>query len=315
MIINTSAANAVDMTEKMARYDNEAKHILAQKIYTATLLKECVREFQSYSIEEVIASIDGNIEVGTKPVHPNTPELTSDKTENSILGEGKVNFDLKMHAKLKDKDYGIIINIEVENDKKKYSILKRAEYYLARLLSTEYGTIFTGSDYQDLEKVYSIWIYFKPDDENKKNAIYTIFPESHILYGNPRLQKSSYDLMEAVIIEIANEEELTDNRLLSFVTTLFSVKMGKEKKKYILEKDFNIQMKEESKEIVEDMCNLSSYAKAIGRDEGRKEGKLSALTESVKSLMENTKCSMEKAFDMLNISPQDRVSITQNIRK
>lgn len=39
-----------------------------------------------------------------------------------------------------------------------YPLIKSALYYCARLISSQLNTVFTGSHYEKIQKVYSIWI-------------------------------------------------------------------------------------------------------------------------------------------------------------
>ena len=57
----------------------------------------------------------------------------------------------------------LIINIEAQNDYYPgYPLIKRGLYYCSRMISAQYGTEFTGSHYEQIKKVYSIWICINP---------------------------------------------------------------------------------------------------------------------------------------------------------
>ena len=81
-------------------------------------------------------------------------------------------FDILFHAKAPDTDdlITLIINVEAQkslspknNEGKIYPLMKRAVYYISRLISSQKETEFTGSDYGKIKKVYSIWnLYGKP---------------------------------------------------------------------------------------------------------------------------------------------------------
>lgn len=64
-----------------------------------------------------------------------------------------------------------------------YSLTKRAAYYAARMLSRQMGTVFTGSDYGKLQKVYTIWICLEPP-KKKQDTITVFFMEPEHLVGN-----------------------------------------------------------------------------------------------------------------------------------
>lgn len=53
----------------------------------------------------------------------------------------------------------LIINVEGQNDfYPGYDIVTRGIFYTAQLISSQLETEFTGSNYGDIKKVYSIWI-------------------------------------------------------------------------------------------------------------------------------------------------------------
>ena len=53
----------------------------------------------------------------------------------------------------------IIINIEAQRgDTKEYDIMNRATFYASRMISSQKERDFTNSNYDDIKRVYSIWI-------------------------------------------------------------------------------------------------------------------------------------------------------------
>ncbi|MGN0950892.1 MAG: hypothetical protein ACI4OH_09195, partial [Mitsuokella sp.] len=130
----------------------------------ANILKSCVSEFQDLSIDEIARHcIQGTPEVSTIPVEPDisTTRIQSQQTEDKTLTEGTVFYDIRFTA-LAPADgmpIALIINFEAQNDfEPGYPLLKRALYYCSRMISSQYGTVFTKSHYEKIQKVYSIWI-------------------------------------------------------------------------------------------------------------------------------------------------------------
>ena len=48
-----------------------------------------------------------------------------------------------------------------------YPLIKRGIYYCCRMVSSQYGTVFTSSHYEKIKKVYSIWICTNPPEYRK----------------------------------------------------------------------------------------------------------------------------------------------------
>lgn len=72
-----------------------------------------------------------------------------------------VYYDIRFKAYIPNTEEPVqlIINLEIQlNDTPGYPLVTRGFYYCARMISEQYGTIFTGEHYEKLQKVYSIWI-------------------------------------------------------------------------------------------------------------------------------------------------------------
>lgn len=58
-----------------------------------------------------------------------------------------------------DENVGIVIGIEAQKSfYPGYDLVMRGIYYAARMLSSQMGVEFTGENYNQIKKVYSIWI-------------------------------------------------------------------------------------------------------------------------------------------------------------
>ena len=97
-------------------------------------------------------------------------------TEANSINEQTVYYDIRFKACLPDSDEPVqlIINLEIQlNDTPGYPLVTRGFYYCARMISEQYGTVFTDEHYEKIQKVYSIWIC--PDPAKKrKNGILNI---------------------------------------------------------------------------------------------------------------------------------------------
>ena len=73
-----------------------------------------------------------------------------------------MHFDVKFRSILPEdggKNISIIINMEMQKkDNPGYAVVTRGIYYSARMISEQYGTVFKKSEYQKIQKTYSIWI-------------------------------------------------------------------------------------------------------------------------------------------------------------
>ena len=85
----------------------------------------------------------------------------------SVPGEGELYYDIRFsvyYARQKQR-IKLIINVEAQKEfRPGYSLITRGIFYGARMLSSQKGTEFTGRDYDNIRKVYSIWICMNAPD-------------------------------------------------------------------------------------------------------------------------------------------------------
>lgn len=186
--------------EQKRQYDAACKNVLSEKGIIANILQDCVGEFQTCSIDEIVnRCIEGQPETGTVLVEPNggISRITSQQVEDKSEREGTVFYDIRFTAVAPSdgKPIRLIINIEAQNNfHPGYPLLKRAIYYCSRMISSQYGTVFTKSHYEKIEKVYSIWICTMPT----KKWAYTITRyrmREENLVGQTQAPREDYDLL------------------------------------------------------------------------------------------------------------------------
>ena len=160
------------------KYDAACKKVWSHPEIIAPLLKAVVDEYDGYENEDIIKFI-GSISDDT-PVSDIRNVAEELNTEFSSLNEKTVYFDKLFKArnpKLTNGDVVISLHIDLEfqNEFSKqnlgYNVVKRAIYYAAREISAQLGTLTSKTNYNDIEKVYSIWVCSEniPDDEKKLN--------------------------------------------------------------------------------------------------------------------------------------------------
>lgn len=267
----TTLSMSIDTTEQKAQYDEACKKLLAEKIILAWIMKHTMREFADYEVKEIVDRfIVGEPKVADVSVLPdetNATKITGTGVEDSSLTEGKVTYDIQFHANVPGASEVVqmIINVEAQNDfYPGYPIIKRGIYYCARMISSQYGTVFTKSHYEKIKKVYSVWICMNPP-KSRNNTITQYALHEENLFGSVEAKKEYYDLMNAVMICLGTEEDTTEHELLRLLDVLLSSDKKAKEKKEILESEFNIPMTEKMEEEVEQMCNLSDGVENKGK--------------------------------------------------
>ena len=198
----------------------------------------------------------------------------------------------------------MIINVEAQNDfYPGYPIIKRGIYYCARMISAQYGTVFTNSHYEKIQKVYSIWICMNPPKE-RKNTItgYSLTEKHHV--GKVKEKEEYYDLINAIMICLGKNADETEHELLRLLDVLLASDKKAEEKKAVLETEFQIPMTETMEEGVKYMCNLSDGVEQKGIEKGIKIGIEQGIEQEhlriIKKKLEKKK-SIEQIADELEI--------------
>ena len=96
------------------QYDEHAKRILATRKILAYILQRVVDELEGMTIDEIVEAIEGDVEIGSVPLLPDS--IIGQSLEDSIYREGKIFFDLRFTVrKIKDR---VKILFDLEGQKK-----------------------------------------------------------------------------------------------------------------------------------------------------------------------------------------------------
>ena len=259
---DTYLAHSMDAIKNdMASYDENAKHVLADKQVLARILKYTMEEFKDMPIDGILSHMGEKIEVGTRPLLPGPDRYGSvlrTETEDSVPGEGKIFFDIRFSV-FTDREMKILINVEAQRTSDapqlKYHIENRIVFYLARMISGQKNSEFFGSDYDSLRPVRSIWICF--DGKKDDDAIEEIYLGRKAVFGKAR-SGGNLDGIKGYVIRIRLEPvvERSKNRLIAMLEELFSQKDVKDKKE-ILKNEYGMIMETETERRLMNMCNVS----------------------------------------------------------
>lgn len=320
-------AREISLAEQKIQCDTQCKRVLANKIILAWILKYTVEEFAKMSIPKIQECIENDVYISKIRVSPgetNMQEAERIKTEaneDKVPGEGDIYFDIRFTAILSEKREKIklMINVEAQKDfYPGYSITTRGIYYGARMISAQKGIGFTGSDYDHIRKVYSIWICMNaPKYIGNAISEYRI-TKKDLAEGIPD-EKSTYDKLSVVIVCL-NEEAEKGNKLTEMLSILFSMKLTAEKKIKQLEEEFQINMEKKIEKELNQMCNYSDYVEEVsmargmekgmekGIEKGRSYGRLLQQIEVIQK-----KCAKEKDLETIAEEMEEEVSAIEAI--
>ena len=202
METKTHISHVLHEVSNKAKYDTEVKRLLSDKTILAWIMKFTVEEFKTQSIEIIRECIEGEPEISKWKVRPgHTPEaIVGSETSDKVVGEGEITYDIRFFAITPNKNHiKLIINVEAQ---KKYypgyDLVTRGIFYCARMLSAQLDTEFTTKNYDDIKKVYSIWICMETP-QNAKNTITEYRIQQNKLFGDFQ-GKARYDLLSTVMV-------------------------------------------------------------------------------------------------------------------
>ena len=176
MEMETTMAQGLHITDENAGYDAACKRVLSEKAILARIMKACLEEYKNCDVNDIAGKyIEGQPQVSEVPVLPDESGsvISGMDTEDKSIREGSVTYDIRFRAVVPgtEEQIGLIINVEAQNDfYPGYPIITRGVYYCCRIISSQYGREFTGSHYERIKKVYSIWICMNPP-KYRKNSI------------------------------------------------------------------------------------------------------------------------------------------------
>lgn len=291
-----------DVLAAKGKLDSNCKNLLAFKVIIAHILKGCVEEFRNEEIPYIISCIEGEPEVSETPVHYSCADGDrkidgiSSETPESNENNQSVTYDIRFRVRFYSKNHPgtyqlieMIINLEAQNKYRPstkgsgvkhstYHIMSRSVYYGCRQISAQYGRDFSGSDYDSIKKVYTIWICNDPP-ARLRNTVSEYRYDERDLYGHAETDPKYYDLMRVVMIRLGRDDKTEilnydgESNILRLLRVLFSSEISATDKLRIMEDEFGIdKSKYDIESEVNEMCNISDGVFEKGVNQGKTQG-------------------------------------------
>lgn len=206
----------------------------------------------------------------------------------------------------------VIVDIEAQNHfNPGYSMLKRGSFYCGRMISAQKETVFRNSDYNKLQKVYSIWLCIAPD-EKVRGVCNTYSMSETCLAKECHFPKKQYD--NFCIIIACLQDKQSANNMVRFFSSVFDNNMPVEKKLQ-LATECGLQVTTDVREGLNQMCNYSDFVEQQGIVKGRAEGYVESLSASVANLVRSGTLTLDAALDVLQVSDDIRATVKENAEK
>lgn len=253
--------------------DRTVKRLLSTRRVLAFIMIHAVTEFRTYTIEEAMAAIDGDPVISRKNLRSGRvePEVVQTVTNESTSSEkGQIYYDIVFYAHTRTGEHQKLwINIEAQKSSYPgYDLVTRGIYYSARLLSDELDKEFESENYDDIKKVYSIWICMNPPhmDRQSRGVEDTIIEYRTVpslLYSKSEtdianIHTGRYDLMSTIFINLFPDER-SENELIGMLSALLSGRRNAEDRLRTLSEEYGFPITTDMEEEVQTMCNYSEW--------------------------------------------------------
>ena len=299
------------LDERNAAYDNLAKRFLARKAILAHILKNVVSEFADCSLQDIERKyIEGDPAANTNTIPlDDTLDIKGKHTESNSPLEGIVTFDIIFDAFTPStgEPIKLIINIEPQKTTTSidYKLMKRAVYYVARLISSQKEKEFYGDNYNGLKKVYSIWITM--DVQNyRANSIQEYSLTEKILHGEFHDELQNYDLLKIIILNLGIKP--TSHKLLNLLHLLFMDLKSSDEKEKILCDEYDITLTRDMRKELTDMGGLMEPLLKVATEQVAEktaaETEKKTLIDTIRKAMKNWHLSATDVMNGFEISPE-----------
>lgn len=261
----------------ISQYDAACKEVLSDKMILALIMKECMVEYAGVTAEAIARRF-----IETGPLVSQVlveehgagwlPRIQGTNTEDVSVEEGRITYDIRFTATIPATGRRLWIDVEPQKDFwPGYSLLKRGIYYLCRMISAQRGREFVGSDYDELKKVYSIWICMKPPKKYEHTIRYYEFCDREDM-PDPGFEREKYDLLTLVMICLGDPRDLQAAGILRLLAVLLTNAYDLEDKQRILEEEFDIALTESMRKGMKRVCNLGEGIYEDGIEKGIEKG-------------------------------------------
>lgn len=231
--------------------------------------------------KDIVPLIEGEPCISTVPVEPGLTNTVTENSgerliglngENAEINEGLIRFDIIFYVRMPSKSgikgelSQIIVNVEAQkSEPTEYDILNRAIFYVSRMISSQKGRDFENSNYNDIRRVYSIWVCMNMD-KNSMSHIHLTKDDIIDTYH----WKGNLDLLNIVMLGLAKELPEHDEmyELHRLLGALLSKELTINEKLTIIGDEYNIPVEENFRRDVNIMCNLSQGIREDGIAEG-----------------------------------------------
>lgn len=192
-----------------------------------------------------------------------------------------------------------LINTERNEALIEQSILNRAIFYVSCMISSQKGRDFVKSNYNNIKRVYSIWICMNMDEHSMSHIHLT----RDDIIGSHNW-KGDINLLNIVLVGLAEDlpEKTEKYELHRLLGALLSSKLNVDEKLDIIGNEFRIPLESDIRKDVSEMCNLSQGIEERGVEKGLAEAAIRMYKKgySIEQISDILAMDIERVKDIVN---------------
>ena len=290
---NTYTANTILSAGSDAqKTDHVCKAVLKSRWVLANILKGVIPEYADTPVHEIAETYiePDQIELYL-PVNGFPEQIQGLDKEDTAYLQTTVYYDVRLRALLPNRtktQVYLYIDVEAQNAAREsrlgYPLEKRAIYYMSRMISNQLQTVSRDTNYNVIQKVYSIWICMGDD-----------------------IPKNMQQSITGFTIRLGQDE--TDERLIGMLQTIFTDNAPPEERLKKLETEYGIPRTKEFNEEVSKMCTYSQFMLDRGEKEGLEKGLKTGLEtgkyKTYYDLISDGTLTLKQAAEKCSLSPDE----------
>lgn len=285
MPASATAKNKQDRKVQPNQLDAACKKFFSNKEILAAIMQACIPEYMECSKDEIVQCISQVKQPGTIPVDDTSAsQIIGIANEDKSPNEGTITFDVLFDAIAPGTTTTsrLILNVEAQNNfSPGYDFGKRAEYYVSRLISSQKMKRFVHQEYQNICKVYSVWVFVNPPKDKRGFINHYCLQENHV-HGNVEFSPKGYGDINIVYIGLGDPE--SSHELIKALSGYFVSRQADDRLNYL--EGIGINRKDYEQEVT-NMCNISEAVQ------------VQSLAKAVVNCMKNTGLGMDQAIRAL----------------
>ena len=295
--------------EEQSAEDATFKFFIHKSDVLARILKDNIDELAGMSVEEIKGCLQ--LESDGKTVIGRETEYITRDGRKVILDSV---FDVFIPGT--GSRIPIIIGLEGQrNPRPGYPLGKRAEYYLARMVSEQKDKYFTGKNYGDLRKTYSIWCVLEPRKDDL-NSVVRYRMKAERTYGHIDDEPEELVTFNVIMMYLGSyKDDLPDS--LAIGTAMFS-KMGENERRKLVKDRFKIELDDSELERLKEMSTLGQdkfeHGETVGSEKERKKW-VDAMAQSIVSVVTETGMPVDEAFSAFHMPEEGRSEVEAEVRR